>query len=392
MSEQALIIRHYSILNGSGMHHAAKSMAEAEQRLGHDSLLVDIDKPESPSWVNAEDADVHVIHTHLPDVLRARSRRMPAIVFVAHGTPEHVVENAIDAAQGGGYGPADGWMMLREHLRTADAVLTFWERHAAIYRSMVPKERPIHCIPMGVDTAYWAGGTDHGHFAGTPAVWMSENQHRMKWALDTLIAWPWVTERVPEARLHAHYIPNDMHRFFIDLANSNGAAFKSYLSGGVFTHENLRNMWKSCDFFLGPVRFGDHNCLSMQAAAAGIPTISYRGNLYADYWITEGDQRQMALELAAILKGEVTPRSDKRPVPTLEEMATAAVDAYRIAITRARPSGYVPPKRLPPPKVRAPLHVRRHFEELVARNTPVAVTNATKKSPRPTRPSKRTRR
>jgi hypothetical protein len=308
------------------MHHAAEACAEAERRLGHDSMLVNIDN--NYAWDETVDADIHVSHTHFPDEMRAKLEKPARVVFVAHGTPEHVMENAIDAHATGGYGPADGWMMLRHQLRSADAVVTFWDRHRAIYASLVPKERPIHCVPMGVDRAFWAEGNDRGRYAGTPSVWMSENQHRMKWALDVLIAWPWVCNELPNARLHAHYIPHTHHRFFIDLANSNGAAYRSYLSAAKYEHTMLREMWKSVDFFLGPVRYGDHNCLSMQAAAAGMTTISYAGNRYADFWIPEGDQREMATALVSIFRGEVQPRVDKLPVPDLLEMGQAMISIY----------------------------------------------------------------
>lgn len=381
-------IRHYSLCNGSGMHHAAMAMAEAERRLGHDAMVVDIDAPGSPAWDGAPDADVHVIHTHLPDAIATRTTRPHAQVFVAHGTPEHIMENAIQAAETKAYGVSDGWMMLREHLRTADAVVTFWERHAAIYRSMVPRERPIHCVPMGVDLEFWRQGEDLGRFAGEPSVWMSENQHRMKWALDVLTAWPWVTARVPNARLHAHYIPVTHHRFFIDFANSNGAAYKSYLSAAIFPHAQLRNTWKSVDFHLSPVRYGDHNCLSMQAAAAGAKVISYRGNEYADFWITEGDQRRMAEELAAILKGEVTPRSDKTPVPSLEDMGQAMLAVYAMALARATPPGYVPAPHAPLAPPAMPAHVRAHFDRIVKRTRSLPGNNA---MIRPPETRKRTR-
>ncbi|MDB4876456.1 MAG: hypothetical protein JWM41_2902 [Gemmatimonadetes bacterium] len=289
-------------------------------------MLVNVDH--DVAWDETLDADIHVSHTNFPDSVRSRITRSHRVVFVGHGTPEHVMEGAVNAAAAPGYGPPDGWMLLRHWLRTADAVVTFWPRHQAIYQAMVPRERVIDCVPMGVDLAFWKDGVDHGKYAGTPSVWTSENQHNIKWVLDVLNAWPIVTEAIPAARLHAHYIPTSLHRFLIDLANSNGAAFRSYLSSGTYPHESLRSMWKSFDFFLGPVRYGDHNCLSMQAAAAGLTTISYTGNEYADYWIPEGDHREMAAALVRIFRREVEPRANKLAVPDLSDMGEALVRIY----------------------------------------------------------------
>lgn len=324
-----MIIRHWSAKNTSGMHHVAQACAEAETRLGHTASVVDV--ANTTEWEAAATADIHVCHTHFPDKMRAvvrnRTGHDARVVFTPHGTPEHIMANATSAVEHPGYGPADGWMMLRHWLKVADAVVTFWPRHQAIYQSMVHRNVPIDCVPMGVDLAFWQGGKDMGHYAGSPAVWTSENQHQIKWALDLLIAWPWVTAKVPQARLHAHYIPNGMHRFFIDLANTNGAGFHSYLSGGVFGHAQLKDMWKSFDFFLSPVRYGDHNNLMMQARAVGLPIISYAGNPYATHWIAEGDQRTMAEELVAIFEGQRVAR-DPLPAPDLSDMATAMIAVY----------------------------------------------------------------
>lgn len=326
-----LTIRHWSAKNSSGMHHAAEACAEAERRLGHDSKVIDTEQ--AVTWGEGVDADIHVNHTHLPDLVRERTTKDYRVVFVGHGTPEHVMENSINAAAAPGYGQPNGWMMLREWLRSADAVVTFWPRHQAFYQAMMPACRLIDCVPMGVDTAFWAGGVDNGKYAGTPSVWTSENQHNMKWVLDLISAWPDVRRAIPKARLHAHYIPANLHQFMIDYANSNGTSYVSYLSSNVYPHDSLRSIWKSFDFFLGLVRYGDHNCLSMQAAASGLKTISYRGNQYADYWVTEGDQREMARELVAIFKGQIAPRTDKLSPPDLLDMGRAMLAIYERILT-----------------------------------------------------------
>jgi hypothetical protein len=321
-------IRHWVGTNGSGMHHVAEACAAAERRLGKDSHIVDVGKPDL--WHEAMDADIHVNHTDFPDSFRTQCIHPHRVVFVAHGTPEHVFENTIERFNHPGYGHPDGWQLVKHWLRFADATVTFWDRHAAFYRSLMPRRSQdlIKTVPLGVDRAFWAGGTSHGAYAGSPSVWMSENQHRIKWALDVIMAWPWVINELPQACLHAHYIPAGLYRWFVDLANDNDCAYKAHLSSATYPHESLRDIWRDLDFFLSPVRYGDHNNLFMQAAATGITTISYRGNPYADHWITEGDQRSMARELAHILKGDAEPREDKLPVPDFDDMGKAMLAIY----------------------------------------------------------------
>lgn len=333
-----LLIRHWVSTNSSGMHHAAEACALAERQLGHSSEIVDVALPDT--WQCARDVDIHVLHTDVPESFRMQLTRPYRLVFVAHGTPEVVMESTVENHSRPGYGQADGWASLKHLVTRSDAVVTFWDRHRWFYQSLVPVERTIHFVPMGVDLEFWKGGVDPGpaaHYAGAPAVWMSENPHRIKWPLDVLMAWTDVLKEFITARLHAHYIVMPLHRFFIDLANSNGAAYGCYLSSATWKHEDLRNIWKGFDYHLSPVRYGDHNCLFMQAAAAGLKTISYRGNEYADYWITEGDQRTMAKELIAIFKGEVAPRADKSPVPSLEQMGRAMIAIYEDALAKPSP-------------------------------------------------------
>jgi hypothetical protein len=328
-----MMIRHWSMTNGSGMHHMAEAMALAERRLGLDSELIDCNNAEQ--WDGAEHADIHVLHTDVPESFRLRIQRAYKLVFVVHGTPEVVFETTIENFARPGYGMQDGWASLRHLVKTADAVVTFWPRHQAIYQSMVPKERHIHCVPMGVDTAFWAEGESAGKYAGQPSVWTSENQHRIKWVLDVLAAWPRVLEQVRSARLHAHYIPMPLHRFFIDFANSNGASSGAILSSAAFAHKDLRAIWKGLDFYLSPVRYGDHNTIAMQSRAAGLKTISYEGNLYADYWLREGDHRRMADDLANIFMGMVEPRADRLPVPDLKDMGQAMIAIYESIVDRS---------------------------------------------------------
>lgn len=346
---EGLMVRHWSVKNGSGMHHMAEAMALAERRLGIDSELIDCNTTEQ--WEGAEHADVHVLHTDVPESFRMKVSKAYKLVFVAHGTPEVVFESTIENFARPGYGMQDGWSSLRGLVTRADAVVTFWPRHRDIYQSLVPKERHIHCVPMGVDTAFWAGGTSPGKYYGAPSVWTSENQARVKWILDTIAAWPRVLEQWRTARLHAHYIPLPLHRFFIDFANSNGAAYGAIMSSATFAHADLRNIWKGLDFYLSPVRYGDHNTISMQSRAAGLKTISYEGNLYADYWIREGDHRRMADDLATIFAGMVEPRADRLPVPDLKDMGQAMIDIYESIVDRPPAVTMIPP---PPSRRRKP--------------------------------------
>ena len=309
------------------MNNVAKSLVEAEKAIGLDSHFVNIQEVPTAQWDLYADADIHVSHTHFPNEMRKRITRPLKLVWVSHGVIEHVFRSAVDD-YGKGYGHGDGWMLLQYWLQHADARVTFWERHQALLETMVDKGTKVHLVPMGVETAFWGEGKSDGRWAGCPSLFTAENSHEIKWVLDLFLMWKWIYEAIPDACLHAAYLPTDQHRWFMSLANRNGASFGSHISPLAFHGTALRNVFKSVDFMIGLVRYGDYNRICLEAQASGCKTISYTGNKFADYWLPEGDQRIMAAELIKILKKEVEPRPDKLPVPDVSEMATGMKGVY----------------------------------------------------------------
>lgn len=299
--------------------------------MGHDSALVD-STVEGPDWDAAGDADVHVIHSHLPNPVAQRywaKGKKPKVVWVGHGTPDHVFQSSAEYASTGGYGHPEPLMLMFHWLREADARVTFWERHQWIYQQFVTNGSTVDLVPLGVDHTFWSDGASKGKFDGSPSVFTAENPHYIKWPYDLFTAWPDVARALTGgmAKLHAVYVPRDMHAVFHPWVYGNGCAFHGFISPITFDWEGLRNAFQSTDFTIGLVRYGDHNQLGLQAAASGATTISYQGNPYADFWVPEGDQRGIRDALIPILAGDVSPR-EKTPAPTLEAMCQAMVAIY----------------------------------------------------------------
>ncbi len=316
-------IAHWCLMNGSGMNAVATALVGGERALGLESVLVDCQAP--AAWPVADNADIHVIHTHLSDAALHFDKPK---VWIAHGTPEVMFHSGYEQGLiNAGYGHGDAWMMAQYWLQHCDLTITFWPRHQQIWQSLCDKRTRVECIPMGVDKEWWKPQASGGRYAGSPSVFTAENQYEIKWYLDLFILWPWITQKLHTARLHAIYLPNDQHRWFFPLVNRNGCSFHSYIGPQVFSRENLRNAFCSTDFVIGLVRYGDFDRLSLEANACGAKTISYRGNPFSDYWITEGDQRTMAEELQAILEGKVEARQ-KTPVAEASEMAKAMLKIY----------------------------------------------------------------
>lgn len=322
-------IVHWTAFNRSGMNRVAESLVAAEKALGMDSYLCNCQEVPADKFESTLDADIHVTHTHFPDYVRRRITRPYKWVWVGHGTPEHTFEHSVEDGLRGGYGHGDSWMLLQYSLQHCDAAVVFWERHHKIFSSMCDKGKKIFHIPLGVDKTFWKPGPSRGKYAGEPSLFTAENCHRIKWPLDLFMLWPWVYPQIVGAPcLHAAYLPFDQHRWFFPLINRNGASYGMHVTNASFEHVDLLNVFRSVDYYIGLVRYGDFNRISLEANASGCKTISYRGNPYSDYWLTEGDQRIIATELIEILSGRVPPR-DKSIVPDITETSKAIIDVYK---------------------------------------------------------------
>jgi hypothetical protein len=318
-------IAHWVLFNNSGMYHLAEDIVKHESMSGLNSWLVNYQSPKD--YVDVLDADIHVIHTHLPDDARLKLKKNHRIVWVAHGTPEYVFQRSVEAGLHDGYGASDSWMLCQYWMQHADAIVSFWERQAAIWKQLCDKHTIVDCIPQGVDKNFWKPVESAGKYLGKPSLFSAENSDYSKWALDLIIAWGWAWEKIPEAFLHLIYLPNDQHRWFYPLLNRNGAGFKTISSGYIFDSTALRNAFVSTDYFIGLVRYGTENLLFRQASASGAKTITYAGNKFADFWIPEGDQRTIADTLVDILKGNVEPRKHEE-VPDISETTESLKKIY----------------------------------------------------------------
>ncbi len=336
---------HWTQYNGSGMNNVAVTLADAERAQGLDSFIVNCF--EEQDWDHALDADIHVAHTWFPELYRGRSFRRQLtkpqrIVSVYHGVPENIFLGDLEGARqkraeiaAGRLTPTsrmgDGMMLLSYWLHKADAHVTFWPRHQALYQTMVDKNTLVDCVPLGVDRVWWDAALNVEKVPGNPALWSGENPHPIKLPLDLILAWPLVYPELDGAALYMDYLVTDMHRQFAPLIQRNCAGYGMHWSDSKWSHEQLRNLFRGLDYFIGPVRYGDFNMVSHHANAAGAKTISYPGNPYSDFWVHEGDHRMLAADLVKILKGETAPR-DKEPVPDVTETADAMRAIYeRIA-------------------------------------------------------------
>src|SRR5208337_1649241 len=164
-------------------------------------------------------------------------------------------------------------------------------------------------------------------WSGQPSLFTCENSHQIKWPLDLILAFPLIMKETKSV-LHIHYMPMDQHRWWYPMLLANGTAYRSYTSGSMFSSEQLRSAFRSVDYYLSPVRYGDFNTVCLEAKAAKCKVISYEGNDFADYHIHEGDQRKVAADILDIISGK-TPARTPSPVPSCKDTAEAMIKIYK---------------------------------------------------------------
>lgn len=322
-------ITHWCKPNGSGMYAVALMLVAGETNLGIISRVEDPFAPVSDEILKAiEGTNVHVVHTHIPNKWLYDSKTPK--LFVSHATPEVMFTSALREAERAAYGHSDPLMLLMWWLQHADAVVSLVERHQQILLQMSDRGRQIYYVPLGVDTSFWKPVPSAGKYDGTPSLFSAENQYEIKSHLDTFLALPTIVSHsdLHATKFHAIYVPTDQSRVLFPLADRCGAAFSAHISAKRFGPEDLRNAFCSIDFYLNLVRYGDPSLTGLQARACGVPLISYAGNPYADYWVSEGDQRVMAVKLIDILTKTVEPRTVSL-VPTATSMVGKFVEIYR---------------------------------------------------------------
>lgn len=319
--------------NSSGMNSVAETMVKFEKELGLDSQIANpFAETREVLMEKFRDADVHVSHTYFPEWFkRSLTKTDYKLVWIGHGTPENIFNGSVEDGHATPYGMNDGLMLQQYYMQHADIIITHWERHAAIYRTQVDKKTPIHVVPMGIDKTFWKPVPSRGKFAGSPSLLYAENCHPIKWPFDMFITWPMVYPYVKgDATLHVTRLPQDLHRWFFPLVNRNGSAYASHISSVMWNAEDLRNSLCSVDYQIGLVLKGDFNRICLEAASCGCKTISYQGNPYSDFWLPEGDQREIAKSLISILNGNTPPRN-KTPVPDARDTAVAMRKLYESA-------------------------------------------------------------
>lgn len=314
-------VAHWTFFNGSGLANVATDMAEADSAIGLESVICDQNNPET--WEKGMNAHVHVVHSHMPDKLTFN--KASKIVIVQHGSPEHIFEISVQQGTSGAYAPGDSFALSAFFLKRADAVVTFWPRHAAIWETMTDK--PVFCVPMGIKKDFWTR-QDIAPLAGSPALFTAENMHNCKWPLDIFFLWPHLAERLPDARLHVANIPANQAPWWWPLAYMNGSRYSTFMNSLRFDHSTLKIYLSAAPFYYSPVRYGDHNRISLEAAACGAKIISFEGNEYAHHWVREGDQRRQLEDLVAILSGTREERQPL-PVPDISETAAALLQVYK---------------------------------------------------------------
>jgi len=256
----------------AGMCVVPPSKASKREKAAHlQGGLVDILHPEmrTQDWGWAyKFADIHVIHYSF-DV---KLGRLKPKAFMAHGTPEAVVEGGVNlktteprtqvlaGAQ---------WIdKFEATFVTSQRAKQFWE----VFDSSGGKK--IHVINKGIDLEWWQRSVTKADLSGEPSVLYGEVWRGIKHPLLLFYAVNEIYKHNKEVRLNAWSLSNT-RTFWEDFVMQTG--FQDLLGQNRIpgVQDYPEHFYSRGDVLVSPVQAGDLSRVAQEAMACGCPVVSW---------------------------------------------------------------------------------------------------------------------
>ena len=289
---------------GSGMHEMARELSDAENLvpgvesgvcctmnrepmvLHQGKFVKATDHPElvqgaryiTKSWDWAKDADVNVIHSHIPiDFPKMKNR-----VLVAHGTPEHCLHNELNSRN-------TPLSTTIDSIMECELTVTLIKRHLQYWREYAPAK--VYFAPGGVDLSRYlpvpTPGMDKDPypFTGRPAVMYAEQWRDIKLPFTLFHAAKFAWRRLPALRLEVMNLP--LGRSATNPARQLGffwqkmvAKLNADMICEIFTEARLTQIekyYRGASMYVSPCWKGDISRCGMEAMATGTPVLALEG-------------------------------------------------------------------------------------------------------------------
>lgn len=265
----------------SGMFESVREQIKYERKEGLDSNFIDAhhENPEDRkddwltpvSWSVAENADIWVMHSFIPDKLKSLFSKKKTVAIL-HGPTEHMLLLE--------------WASERKKTTFNLHTALLWQYNATVVLNqheydimkMYDEYNRLHYIPNSIDLENYTEGFKW-NYQHHPAILSCDVVRLEKLPAHIIWAMPRIVEKIKDARLNLFSLPLEPIVTWRNIfCRSKERKLESLCENIQLENNDLRPFMRGADIGFNNNLSGILSRVSMEMMAMGIPIISYGGN------------------------------------------------------------------------------------------------------------------
>lgn len=273
----------------SGMFESVRDQVKYERKLGLQSDMADPHdknrggRPEiddgwfsAISWEQAKKADIHVLHSWIPDEIKKIKGKKR--VAVLHGPNEHMLWKEFTSNR-----KDESFNLHLRILWEYDATVVHYEHERRILELYDEKDR-LHYIPNSIDLdRYTDKEISKWKYQNHPAILSCDTMRLEKLPAQIIWAMPRIAKRIPTARLTIFSLPLEGISTWRNIFCKNKEREIEGLCENIQLEiSDLRPFMAGADIGFNNNMSGIHSRAQMEMMAMGVPVIAYGGE-YTPY-------------------------------------------------------------------------------------------------------------
>jgi len=274
----------------SGMYESVKDQVKHERKAGIESDMADPhDKSRggrteiddgwfsAVSWEKAKKADIHVLHSWIPDEIKKIKGKKH--VAVLHGPNEHMLWKEFTSDR-----KDEAFNLHLRILWQYDATIVHYEHEKAILE-LYDEYGRLHLVPNSIDLERYqeTKGDLVWQYKNHPAILSCDTVRLEKLPAQIMWAMPKIAKRIPEARLSLFSLPLEGISTWRNMfCKAKGRELENLCENIQFEINDLRPFMRGADIGFNNNMNGIQSRAQMEMMAMGIPIVAYNGD-YTPY-------------------------------------------------------------------------------------------------------------
>jgi glycosyltransferase involved in cell wall biosynthesis len=258
------------------------------------------------SWEKAKAADIHVLHSWIPDEMRKIAGKK--YVAVLHGPNEHMLWKE--------------WVSERKEEAFNLHINILWKYHATVVLNqheydilkLYDEYGRLHYIPNSIDLERYQSDPFAWRYTNHPAILSCDVLRLEKLPCHIIWAMPRIKALIPEARLNLFSLSLEPIATYRNIfCRSKGRELEHLCENIQLENNNLQPFMRGADIGFNNNVSGIASRVTMEMQAMGVPVISYGGS-YTPYvakiWDLDSIAEQVARCWKDLTAEESTVRAD----------------------------------------------------------------------------------